>query len=92
MAGLTFQGDFSYGWVDTFQCDPGEPRGAGDEVGGTCDYSAPDDAQVTDLTYVIGKRKDAASTYSGTVRPVPVETDHEGPGGPPFRTCRLRRP
>jgi len=66
VAGLTFQGDFSYGWVETFQCDPGETPGGGEEVG-DCEYVGSYDAQVTDLTVVTGKGKDAPSTYSGTV-------------------------
>ena len=66
VAGLTFQGDFSYGWVETFQCDPGETPGGGQEVG-DCEPLGFYDAQVTDLTVVTGKGKDAASTYSGTV-------------------------
>jgi hypothetical protein len=79
VAGLTFQGDFSYGWVETFQCDPGETPGSGQEVG-DCEPLGSYDAQVTDLTVVIGKGKNAASTYSGTVAlyqytedPSPVE-------------------
>lgn len=66
VAGLTFQGDFSFGWVETFQCDPGETPGGGEEVG-DCESLASYDAQVTDLTVVTGKGKNAASTYSGTV-------------------------
>jgi hypothetical protein len=80
VAGLTFQGDFSYGWVDTFQCDPGETPGGGDEVG-DCDYLASYDAQVTDLTVLIGKGNDAASTYSGTVD-LYQYTDDQGPAEP----------
>jgi hypothetical protein len=66
VAGLTFQGDFSYGWVDTFQCDLGETPGGGQEVG-DCEYLGSYDAQVTDLTVITGKGKDAANTYSGLV-------------------------
>lgn len=80
VAGLTFQGAFSYGWVDTFQCDPGETPGGGQEVG-DCDYLASYDAQVTDLTVVTGKGKDAASTYSGTVD-LYQYTEDQGPVEP----------
>lgn len=66
VAGLTFQGEFSYGWVETFWCDPGETPGGGQEDG-DCENLGSYDAQVTDLTVVTGKGKDAATTYSGTV-------------------------
>jgi hypothetical protein len=80
VAGLTFQGDFSYGWVDTFQCDQGETPGGGQEVG-DCEYLGSYDAQVTDLMVVSGKGKDAASTYSGTVD-LYQYTEDEGPVEP----------
>ena len=66
VAGLTFQGNFSYGWVETFKCDAGETPGGGEEAG-DCEHLGSYDAQVTDLTVVAGKGKDAASTYIGTV-------------------------
>ena len=81
VAGLTFQGDFSYGWVETFQCDPGETPGGGQEVG-DCDYVGSYDAQVTDLTVVTGKGKDAASTYSGTVDLYQYTEEDQGPVEP----------
>src|SRR5687768_17509547 len=80
VAGLTFQGDFSYGWVETFQCDPGETPGGGQEVG-DCEPLGSYDAQVTDLTVVTGKGKDAASTYSGTVD-LYEYTEDQGPVEP----------
>jgi len=66
MAGLTIQGDFSYGWVDTFQCDPGETPGSGEGMG-DCEYLSSYEAQVTDLTVDTRKGKNAVTTYSGTV-------------------------
>ena len=48
---------------------------------GDCDYLGSYDAQVTDLTVVIGKGKDAASTYSGTVD-LYLYTEDEGPVEP----------
>lgn len=80
VAGLTFQGAFSYGWVDTFQCDPGETPGGGTEVG-DCENLGSYDAQVTALAVVLGKGKDAASTYSGTVD-LYQYTQEEGPVDP----------
>lgn len=67
VADLIFQGAFSYGWVDTFQCDPGETPWGDQNGNNTCDYVAGYDAQVTDVMVVTGKGKDAPSTYSGTV-------------------------
>ena len=78
VAGLTFQGDFSYGWVETFDCDPGETPGSGEEVG-DCDHLGSYDAQVTGLAVVKGKGKDAASTYSGTVDLYEYTEEDQGP-------------
>ena len=80
IAGLTFQGDFSFGWVETFQCGPDETPGSGQEVG-DCENLGFYDAQVTDLTVVTGKGKNGPSTYSGTVDLYQFSED-EGPGAP----------
>ena len=78
VAGLTFQGDFSYGWVETFDCDPGETPGSGEEVG-DCDHLGSYDAQVTGRAVVKGKGKDAASTYAGTVDLYEYTEEDQGP-------------
>ena len=67
LAQLTVQGDFTYGFVDLFDCDAGETPW-GDENGeNVCDYVGYYDAQGDDTVVMTGKGKDASTTISGTV-------------------------
>ncbi len=76
VASLTFQGSFSYGSLETFNCAEGQTPDTG-----YCEHRAYYDAQVTDVTVALGKGKNAPTSYSGTVD-LYQYTDDEFPEGP----------